>query len=68
MASNRTSPEEANARVLAGEPVIFVDRRNPNAWDSSDRKIPCAIRIPADEIESRLDTLDRDSTVIAYCT
>lgn len=46
MPSNKISPEEANARVLAGEPIQFLDTRNPNAWKSSDRKIPGAIRVP----------------------
>jgi rhodanese-related sulfurtransferase len=68
MASNRISPDETNARVLAGEPVIFVDARNPKAWANSDRKIPGAIRIPPDEIGQRLDEIDRTATVIAYCT
>ena len=40
MPSNKISPEEANARVLAGEPIQFLDTRNPNAWKSSDRKYP----------------------------
>jgi rhodanese-related sulfurtransferase len=68
MASIRISPEEANARVLAGEPVVFMDARNPKAWGESERKIPGALRITADDIESRLDEIDRSETVIAYCT
>jgi rhodanese-related sulfurtransferase len=68
MASNRISPDETNARVLAGEPVIFVDARNPKAWANSNRKIPGAIRIRPEEIGKRLDEIDRTATVIAYCT
>jgi rhodanese-related sulfurtransferase len=68
MASNRISPDETNARVLAGEPVVFIDSRDPKAWGNSTRKIPGAIRIPAAEIERRLDEIDRTATVIAYCT
>lgn len=68
MASNKISPEEANARVLAGEPVVFVDVRNPKAWNASGQKIPGAIRVPADNVGSRLHEIDRDTTVIAYCT
>ena len=68
MASNKISPEEANARVLAGEPVVFVDARNPKAWGSSDRKIPGAVRVPAEDVESHLNEIDSQSTVIAYCT
>jgi rhodanese-related sulfurtransferase len=68
MASNRISPEEANARVLAGEPVVFIDTRNPKAWAASDRKIPGALRIPADAIATQEKNIDRNATVIAYCT
>lgn len=68
MASSKISPEELNARVLAGEPVIFIDARNPKAWGESDRKIPGAVRIGADEIESRADAIERTATIIAYCT
>jgi rhodanese-related sulfurtransferase len=68
MASNRISPEEANARVLAGEPIVFVDSRNPKAWEQSDRKIPGAVRVPTDDVESHLDEIDPNSTVITYCT
>ena len=68
MASNRISPEEVNARVLAGEPIIFVDARNPKAWANSDRKIPGAVRMTPDDVESHLDHLDRNSTILAYCT
>ena len=68
MASNRISPEEVNARVLAGEPMIFLDSRNPKAWSESDKKLPSAIRMPADDVESYLHSIDRESTVVAYCT
>lgn len=68
MASNRISSEEAYARSLAGEPIVFVDSRNPQAWGESDRKIPGAIRVAPDEAESHLHEIDKKLTVIAYCT
>ena len=68
MASNKISPEEVNARVLAGEPMVFVDSRNQNTWKESDRKIPGAIRVPTADIESHLNEIDRNATVITYCT
>jgi rhodanese-related sulfurtransferase len=68
MASNRISPEEVNARVLAGEPMVFVDTRNPKAWKESDKQIPGAIRVPTDDIESHLSKIDKTATVITYCT
>jgi rhodanese-related sulfurtransferase len=68
MPSNRISPEEVNARVLAGEPMVFVDSRNPQAWAKSDRKIPGAVRVPTDNVESHLSEIDRNSTIVTYCT
>ena len=68
MASDRISPEEVNARALAGEPMVFLDSRNQKAWEESDRKIPGAIRVPTADIESHLNEIDRDATVITYCT
>ena len=69
MASNRISPEEVNARALAGEPIIFIDSRNQKAWQESDRKIPGAIRVPTvADIESQLNKIDRNATVVTYCT
>jgi rhodanese-related sulfurtransferase len=68
MPSNRISPEEANARVLGGEPIIFLDSRNPKAWAESDRKIPGAIRVSGDDVESHLSEISRAKTVVAYCT
>jgi rhodanese-related sulfurtransferase len=68
MASNRISPEEVNARALAGEPIVFVDARIAKAWAASDRKIPGAIRVSADNVESHLKEIDKTSTAVVYCT
>ena len=51
-----------------GEPVAFVDSRNPIAWGSSKVKLPGALRIPIDEVEEHLPTLPRDRRLIVYCT
>jgi len=68
MPSNRISPEEVNSRILAGEPIVFLDARNPKAWAESDRKIPVAIRVPTDNVESHLNEINRAKTIVAYCT
>jgi rhodanese-related sulfurtransferase len=68
MPFNRISPQEANARLLAGESIVFIDARNPKAWAESDRKLPGAIRVPADDVESHLHKIDRNATIITYCT
>jgi rhodanese-related sulfurtransferase len=66
--SLRISPEEAHSRALSGERVLFLDSRNPTAWAESDRKIPGAIRVPADAVANHLKEINKDYTVIAYCT
>jgi rhodanese-related sulfurtransferase len=68
MASEKISADEANARVLAGEPIVFIDARSTEAWDESDRKIPGAIRMTADRVESGAGKIQRMATVIVYCT
>ena len=68
MGSIRISPEEANARALSGQTVIFLDSRNPKAWSESDRKITEAIRMPLEDIEKHVPELDKDATIISYCT
>jgi len=68
MPSSRISPEEVNARILAGEPIVFLDSRNSTAWAKSNRKIPGAIRVPAEDVESHLNEIDRAKTIVAYCT
>jgi rhodanese-related sulfurtransferase len=68
MASIRISPEEANALVLSGGKVIFLDSRNPTAWAESETKIPGAIRTPVGEVEKHVPGLDTEATIITYGT
>jgi len=51
-----------------GEPFTFIDARNAEAWANSDRKLPDAIRVPADDVERHLSEVPRDRTIVAYCT
>ena len=67
MDSIRKSVEEAKD-LSSTQPVIFVDTRNPQAWGKSEEKLPGAVRIPLDELESRIDELDRKANIITYCT
>jgi rhodanese-related sulfurtransferase len=51
-----------------GEPLIFIDTRNPQAWAKTLVKLPGAIRIPADQIDQHLSEIPRDRTILTYCT
>ena len=64
----RISVEDARGLLDRGEPVVFLDVRNPQAWASSDVKLPGAIRIALDELPARASELPRGGHVVAYCT
>ena len=65
---SRLTVADVNALIERGEPVAFIDSRNPIAWGSSKVKLPGALRIPIDEVERHLPTLPRDRRLIVYCT
>ncbi len=68
METTRVTVDEVAERLQRGELFAFVDCRNPKAWGESDKKLPQAIRVPADEVEKHLGEIPRDRVVITYCT
>jgi rhodanese-related sulfurtransferase len=68
METTRITVDEVKQRMDRGEQFAFVDSRNPQAWAESDKKLPNAIRVPANELEQHLDEIPKDRTVITYCT
>ncbi len=68
MEATRVTADEVKERMDRGEPLVFIDTRNPQAWAESDAKLPGAIRVPADEVEQHLKEIPRDRAVITYCT
>ena len=65
---SRLTVADVNVLVERGEPLAFIDSRNPIAWGSSKVKLPGAHRIPIDEVERHLLELPRDKRLIVYCT
>jgi hypothetical protein len=59
---------EIRAMLERGDPVTFIDSRNPIAWASSKVKIRGAVRVPIDEVPEHLPALPRDHHLIVYCT
>lgn len=59
---------EARELLDRGEPVVFLDVRNPQAWAASNVKLPGALRVPLDELPARASELPRNGHVVAYCT
>jgi rhodanese-related sulfurtransferase len=68
MTPTPVSAAEAKRMLDEGEPLTFVDARNPVAWKESRNKLPGAIRIPADEVDGHIDELPREGKVVTYCT
>ena len=68
MEATRVTAEEVKERMDRGEPLVFIDARNPQAWGEAETKLPGAIRVPADEVEQHLKEIPRDRAVITYCT
>jgi hypothetical protein len=59
---------EVKSLLEHGQPIAFVDARNPIAWGSSKVKLPRAIRAPLDEVDRLLSQIPRDRHLIVYCT
>ena len=59
---------EAKGMLDRGEPIVFVDARNPVAWGQSREKLPGAVRVPVDEVAQHLKELPPGATAITYCT
>jgi rhodanese-related sulfurtransferase len=66
--TTRITADEVKRRMDSGEPVLFIDTRNPECWGDSDVKISGAIRIHHSELEKHLDELPRDRLIVTYCT
>jgi membrane protein DedA with SNARE-associated domain len=64
----RIGVDELKARIDAGEGLVIVDLRH--AWDvaGDPETIPGALRMDAEELQRRHDTLPRDREVILFCT
>lgn len=64
----RITVEELKAKLAKNAPVFIIDSRSPGSYDNSEIKIKGAVRIPMDEIESRLSEIPRDREIVVYCT
>jgi rhodanese-related sulfurtransferase len=64
----RITIDEVKGRLVQGEPLLFIDARNPKAWESTDMKLPGARRLPVDEVGQQLSELSPERTIVTYCT
>ena len=68
MNATRVTAEEVKHRMDRGEPILFVDVRNPKAWDAAGEKLPGARRGSVDDVDRLARELPRDRTLVTYCT
>jgi rhodanese-related sulfurtransferase len=66
--ATRITADEAKERVDRGEPLVFIDTRNPEAWGASSAKLPGALRITAEDLGGRINEIPRDRAIVTYCT
>ncbi len=64
----RVSAAEVHEWMERGEPITFVDARNPTDWGQATTVIPGAIRIPADRVQESLPAERLREPVVVYCT
>ena len=64
----RITVDELKEKLAKNAPVFIIDSRSPGSYDNSEIKIKGAVRIPMDEIESRLSEIPRDREIVVYCT
>jgi len=64
----RITVDELKEKLAKNAPVFIIDSRSQGSYDGSEIKIKGAIRIAADEIESRLSEIPRNREIVVYCT
>ena len=62
----RISPEELRDQLRAGAAVLLVDLRRGRA--SSEKEVPGALRIPAEDLEARQGEIPRDRDIVLFCS
>ena len=68
MEPTRITVDEAKERMDRGEPLVFIDTRNPKAWAKATVKLQGAIRVPADEADKHFNEIPPNRAIVTYCT
>jgi adenylyltransferase/sulfurtransferase len=56
---------ELKARLDRGEEILLLDVRQP--WEHEYARIPGSILLPVPELPERIEELDPDRAIVAYC-
>ncbi len=63
----RIAPAALLNRIESSEPITILDVRRAQAFDSSESRIPGAIRVTLDDLSARLATLPKGPPIALYC-
>ena len=64
----RIGAVETLARLLRGEPIVFVDARREEVWRHATDRLPGAVRLAPDRADETLPIIPVGHTAITYCT
>jgi len=64
----RITPEELQARLVAGEPVIILDLRSALDLQMMPYTIPGALQMTPEDLAQRSGELPRGRDIVLYCT
>jgi len=59
------SPRDLKARIDQKQPLVLLDVRED--WETKLCRLENATHIPIEEIELRVDELDRGDEIVVYC-
>jgi rhodanese-related sulfurtransferase len=59
------SPQELKSRLDGREAPLLLDVRQD--WETKLCRLPNAVHIPIEEIELRVDELNREDDIVVYC-
>jgi len=64
----RVTPDELLRKLDSKEPPLLIDLRHSLELQDGIRKLPRALHIPPEEIESRIGEIPPGREVVLYCT
>ncbi|MBI2679884.1 MAG: VTT domain-containing protein [Candidatus Solibacter usitatus] len=64
----RITPDELHRKMQDGDAVLIVDLRDARELASDAARLPGAIHVPLDQLESRHENIPRDREIILYCS
>jgi rhodanese-related sulfurtransferase len=62
----RVTLDAVKERLDRGFPTVFIDAQDDVGWNSSDQKIPGALRIDLKELDKQLDLIPLNQSIIVY--